>query len=178
MSKNYQKALIDKLNLIYGYPNDVVPEDQKTGNYRIQFSIINNRVKIRLDTTGEPLHKRGYRPVTHEAPLRETLAAAILMVSFYKRNIKNGEVLYDPFCGSGTFLIEAALIASNTAPGIQRHFAGEDYRIIGRRAFDRVRELAKNKSLIYNSDLLEKLNYVILNLIKLHRKLQHIFIRV
>jgi len=93
--KILKKALIDKLNLIYGYPNGVVPEDQKTGNYRIQFSIVNNKVKIRLDTTGEPLHKRGYRPITHEAPLRETLAAAILMVSFYKRNIKNGEVLYD-----------------------------------------------------------------------------------
>jgi putative N6-adenine-specific DNA methylase len=154
--KIIKKALTDKLNFIYGYPNGVVPEDQKTGNYRIQFSIINNKVKIRLDTTGEPLHKRGYRPVTHEAPLRETLAAAILMVSFYKRNIKNGEVLYDPFCGSGTFLIEAALIASDTAPGIQRHFAGEEYRIIGKKIFDRARESAKKKSLIYNSDLINK----------------------
>jgi putative N6-adenine-specific DNA methylase len=154
--KILKKALIDKLNLIYGYPNGVVPEDQKTGNYRIQFSIVNNKVKIRLDTTGEPLHKRGYRPITHEAPLRETLAAAILMVSFYKRNIKNGEVLYDPFCGSGTFLIEAALIASDTAPGIKRHFSGEEYHIVGRKAFDRARELAKNKSLIYNSDLLNE----------------------
>ncbi|HHU52747.1 MAG TPA: class I SAM-dependent RNA methyltransferase [Clostridiaceae bacterium] len=151
-----KKALIDKLNLIYGYPDGVVPEDQNAGNYRIQFSIINNKVKIRLDTTGDPLHKRGYRPITHEAPLRETLAAAILLVSFYKRNIKNGEVLYDPFCGSGTFLIEAALIGSNTAPGLQRHFAGEEYCIIGRKVFDRARELAKRKSLIYNPDLLNE----------------------
>ncbi|NLM20069.1 MAG: class I SAM-dependent RNA methyltransferase [Clostridiaceae bacterium] len=154
--KIIKKALTDKLDLIYGYPNGVVPEDRGMGNYRIQFSIINDKVKIRLDTSGEPLHKRGYRPVTHEAPLRETLAAAILMVSFYKRNLKNGEVLYDPFCGSGTFLIEAALIASDTAPGIQRHFAGEEYRIIGKKVFARARELAKEKSLIYNSDLLNE----------------------
>lgn len=149
-----KKAMIDKLNLIYGYPENKVPEDPAIGKNRIQFSIVDNQVKIRLDTTGEPLHKRGYRPIAHEAPLRETLAAAILMISFYKRNIKNSEVLVDPFCGSGTFLIEAGLIASNTAPGLLRHFAAEDYRLIGRTAFDRARELAKNKSFIYNPDLL------------------------
>lgn len=151
-----KKALTDKLNLVYGYPDNQVPEDSSVGNNRIQFSIIDDLVKIRLDTSGEPLHKRGYRPIVHEAPLRETLAAAILMISFYQRNLKNAEVLYDPFCGSGTFLIEAALIASDTAPGILRSFAAEDYRLVGKTAFDQARVQAEHKSFVYNLDLIKE----------------------
>ncbi|HZJ68652.1 MAG TPA: class I SAM-dependent RNA methyltransferase [Candidatus Eisenbacteria bacterium] len=153
-----KKAIIDKLNLVYAYPNNIVPEDKDIGSNRIQFSLIENQLQLSLDTTGDPLHKRGYRPFSHEAPLRETLAAGILMISFYKMNLKNSEVLYDPFCGSGTFLIEAALLATNTAPGLERHFVSEKFQLIGKQAFDREREHAKTKSLIYNSDLTEELS--------------------
>ena len=82
-----KKAIIDKLNLVYAYPNNIVPEDKDIGSNRIQFSLIENQLQLSLDTTGDPLHKRGYRPFSHEAPLRETLAAGILMISFYKKRI-------------------------------------------------------------------------------------------
>lgn len=153
-----KKAIIDKLNLVYAYPNGIVPENKETGINRIQISIVNNLVKLRMDTSGDPLHKRGYRPIVHEAPLRETLAAGILMISFYKKNLLHSEVLYDPFCGSGTFLIEAALLATNTAPGLGRHFSSEYSRLVGKQAFDREREYAKAQSLIYNPELAKKLS--------------------
>ncbi|NLJ94325.1 MAG: class I SAM-dependent RNA methyltransferase [Clostridiaceae bacterium] len=144
-----KKAIIEKLNSVHNYSKDIVPENKKKGIHRIQFSLINDKVNLRLDTSGEPLHKRGYRKKATEAPLRETLAAAILMISFYQRNIANQEILFDPLCGSGTFLIEAALIATRTAPGIQRYFSGAKKKLIGRKAFQIERKLALEKSLIY-----------------------------
>ncbi len=147
-----KKAIIDKLNSVYKYPKKQVPENVKKGTNRIQFAIVNDEVRMRMDTSGDGLHKRGYRPLVHEAPLKETLAAAILMISMYQRNIKNQEVLFDPFCGSGTFLIEAALMATNTAPGIKRHFIAEKYKLIGKEAFDRQREYAKLNSLLYHPE--------------------------
>ncbi len=144
-----KKAITGQLNSIYHYQDGQVPEQRRQGVNTIRFSIVDDRIRLMLDTTGDPLHKRGYRPTVHEAPLRETLAAAILILSFYQRNIKNGESLWDPFCGSGTFLIEAALMATGTAPGLLRHFLAEKYQLIGKTFFDRERELAKNKSLLY-----------------------------
>ena len=81
--------------------------------YQLQFSIMNDRVQLYLDTSGQGLHKRGYRAVGNDAPLRETLAAAMVQLTRYRGR----EFLWDPFCGSGTIPIEAALIARNAAPG-------------------------------------------------------------
>lgn len=80
--------------------------------YQLQFSIMNDRVQLYLDTSGQGLHKRGYRAVGNDAPLRETLAAAMVQLTRYRGR----EFLWDPFCGSGTIPIEAALIARNAAP--------------------------------------------------------------
>ena len=85
--------------------------------YQLQFSIMNDRVQLYLDTSGQGLHKRGYRAVGNDAPLRETLAAAMVQLTRYRGR----EFLWDPFCGSGTIPIEAALVAPNAAPaGLRR----------------------------------------------------------
>ena len=104
-----------------------------------------------LDSSGDGLHKRGYRPLHVEAPIRETLAAAILEISLWRRNAAHGEALFDPFCGSGTFLIEAAMMLSQRAPGLNRHFAAEQFSLVGSSAFDRQRELAKREILDFDS---------------------------
>ena len=87
--------------------------------HQIQFSILKDQVTIMLDTTGTGLHKRGYRPESNAAPIRETLAAALCSLS----RLRHYHTLYDPFCGSGTILIEGAMLAANVAPGINRNFA-------------------------------------------------------
>jgi putative N6-adenine-specific DNA methylase len=91
--------------------------------YRINFNIIRDRVAIYVDTSGDGLHKRGYREDSALAPLRETLAAALLELSGWRP----GKALWDPFCGSGTIAIEAAMIAANRAPGLTRGFSSEDW---------------------------------------------------
>lgn len=91
--------------------------------YQIQFSILKNRVTLMIDTTGDALHKRGYRAVSNAAPLRETIAAAMVMMSHWKYEYP----LADPFCGSGTIPIEAAMIKRNIAPGLKRGFASERF---------------------------------------------------
>ena len=91
--------------------------------YQLQFSIMNDRVQLYLDTTGPGLHKRGYRAVGNDAPLRETLAAAMVTLTRYRGR----DFVWDPFCGSGTIPIEAALIARNIAPGGRRRFAAEQF---------------------------------------------------
>ena len=103
---------------------------------QIRFSVIRDCCILMLDTSGEGLHKRGYRPLTHEAPIRETLAAGI--VDFAR--IKPDSRAADPFCGSGSLLIEAAMKAKNIAPGLKRSFAGEGYGFIGKKIFDQARQ--------------------------------------
>ena len=98
-----------------------LPEDGE--KYQLQFSIMNDRVQLYLDASGAGLHKRGYRAVGNDAPLRETLAAAMIQLTRYRGR----EFLWDPFCGSGTIPIEAALIAKNRAPGLNRRFAAEKF---------------------------------------------------
>ena len=92
--------------------------------YQLQFSIMNDRVQLYLDTSGQGLHKRGYRAVGNDAPLRETLAAAMVLLSRYRGR----DPFCDPFCGSGTIAIEAALIAKNRAPGLNRAFSAQKWR--------------------------------------------------
>ena len=109
--------------------------------YQLQFSVMNDRVQLYLDTTGPGLHKRGYRAVGNDAPLRETLAAAMVQLTRYRGR----EFLWDPFCGSGTIPIEAALIARNIAPGIRRRFAAEAFAWSDGGVWEQVRTEAKDK---------------------------------
>ena len=109
--------------------------------YQLQFSIMNDRVQLYLDTTGPGLHKRGYRAVGNDAPLRETLAAAMVLLTRYRGR----EFLWDPFCGSGTIVIEAALIARNQAPGLRRRFAAEAFAWSDSQVWNRAREEARDK---------------------------------
>ena len=114
-----KKAASRRLGEKYGM--NWLPE---TGlKYQLQFSIMNDRVQLYLDTSGPGLHKRGYRANGNDAPLRETLAAAMVMLTHYRGR----EFLWDGFCGSGTIPIEAALIARNQAPGMYRRFTAEAF---------------------------------------------------
>ncbi len=116
------KAVVESMKRKYNL--DYFP---KSGaQYPIRTTINKDKVTVAIDTSGESLHKRGYRKLTAKAPITETLAAAIIMLTPWKRD----RLLVDPFCGSGTFPIEAALIGANIAPGIARHFAGESYEIV------------------------------------------------
>ncbi len=114
-----KKAAVKRLSRKYG----VAWLEESGPAVQIQFSINKDLVTIMLDTSGVALHKRGYRKVANLAPIRETLAAGILDIARIYPDTK----LYDPFCGSGTFLIEAAYKAKNIAPGIYRLFAAEKW---------------------------------------------------
>ncbi|MBE6916552.1 MAG: class I SAM-dependent RNA methyltransferase [Ruminococcaceae bacterium] len=116
-----------------------LPEDGE--KYQLQFSIMNDRVQLYLDTSGAGLHKRGYRAVGNDAPLRETLAAAMIQLTRYRGR----EFLWDPFCGSGTIPIEAALIAKNRAPGLNRRFAAEKFQWMDEKTWQFVRSEAFDK---------------------------------
>ena len=109
--------------------------------YQLQFAIMQDKVTLYLDTSGAGLHKRGYRAVGNEAPLRETLAAAMVILSRYRGR----EFFWDPFCGSGTIPIEAALIAKNRAPGLNRRFAAEQFSWSSQDVWQKVREEAKDR---------------------------------
>ena len=132
-----KKAASKRLGEKYGV--NWMPE---TGvKYQLQFSIMNDRVTLYLDTTGPGLHKRGYRAIGNDAPLRETLAAAMVMLTKYRGR----EFFWDPFCGSGTIPIEAALIAKNRAPGIRRRFAAEQFGWISAEVWQNARGEAIDK---------------------------------
>lgn len=123
----------------------------ETGDkYQLQFSIMNDQVNLYLDTTGPGLHKRGYRAVGNEAPLRETLAAAMVQLTRYRGR----EFFWDPFCGSGTITIEAALIAKNRAPGLMRKFAAQSFPWIAPEIWDDLRREAKEKEFNGNYHIL------------------------
>lgn len=115
IKKSIASSLSESYNLEW------LPEDGPL--YQIEFSIIRDRATLMIDTSGDGLHKRGYRKLHNAAPLKETIAAAIVMLSRFSYN----GILADPFCGSGTFAAEAGLIAKNIAPGINRHFAFEKF---------------------------------------------------
>ena len=112
--KIIKKAVVDSLSEDYN-----ISWFEETGVvHQIKFSIMKDEVCIMLDTSGASLHKRGYRPQGNDAPIRETLAAALCRLS----RLKHYHTLYDPCCGSGTILVEGALLANNIAPGICRNF--------------------------------------------------------
>ena len=107
----------------------------------MHFTILNDQVTLSLDTSGPGLHKRGYRAVGNDAPLHETLAAGMIQLTRYRGR----EYFWDPFCGSGTIPIEAALIAKNRAPGLNRHFAAEEYPWLSKDIWKMAKEEAKDK---------------------------------
>ncbi len=136
-----KKAIVARLLSAQGLsPDATLAEDERKGLLKIQFGIVDNQVGIMVDTSGDGLHKRGYRPLLHQAPIKETLASGLVRLSRYRPF--GEEALVDPFCGSGTILIEAALIAFNIAPGINRPFAAENWPLIGKAAFVTAREEA------------------------------------
>lgn len=117
-----KKAAVERLKSKYG-----ISYFEETGAlYTIRFSILKNRVSVYLDSSGEGLHKRGYRRNSNAAPIKETLAAGIVDLA----RIRGDSVVCDPFCGSGTILIEAAYKALNIAPGLKRSFAAEKWNFI------------------------------------------------
>ena len=135
--KIVKKAVVSRLGSKYGIT--WFPEEGET--YQIQFSIMKDIAYLYLDTSGTGLHKRGYRPAAGVAPLRETLAAAMVGLARYRGK----EDFCDPFCGSGTIPIEAALIAKNRAPGIGRSFSAERWDCFDRRLWQDAREAAAAK---------------------------------
>ena len=140
--KIIKKAVVERLKKSYGL--EWFPE---TGAlYQIQFSIMKDRVSLCIDTSGDGLHKRGYRPAHNAAPLKETMAAAMVKLSRYRGR----DDFCDPFCGSGTIPIEAALIAKNRAPGLDRDFTAMSWKNIDRRVWEQEREAAKAKE--YHGD--------------------------
>ncbi len=132
-----KKAACKRLGEKYGV--SWLPE---TGaKYQLQFSLMNDRVQLYLDTSGPGLHKRGYRANGNDAPLRETLAAAMVTLTRYRGR----EFLWDPFCGSGTIPIEAALIARNQAPGMYRRFSSEAFAWVDPKIWGEVRGAFREK---------------------------------
>lgn len=138
-----KKAIAKKMSDIYGI--NWLPEDGAV--YQIQFAFLKDRVTVMLDTSGMPLHKRGYRRNSNAAPLRETIAAAMVTMSYWKFE----QPFLDPFCGSGTIPIEAAMFKRNIAPGINRSFASESFSYIKPELWKKSREEAY--SLIHNVPL-------------------------
>ncbi|MBR5448220.1 MAG: class I SAM-dependent RNA methyltransferase, partial [Clostridia bacterium] len=131
-----KKAIVERMKDEHGLL--VFPEEGT--KYQVDFFLFNDEATLMIDTSGDPLYKRGYRPVAGAAPLRETLAAAMVKISRPRENV----LLWDPMCGSGTIPIEAALIMTNTAPGTFRHFVSEDFLDIPFDSWKKAREEAKD----------------------------------
>ena len=132
-----KKAAATRLGRIYGC--ETLPE---TGDrYQIQFALIKDTATVYLDTSGDGLYKRGYRAHNNGAPLRETLAAALVLLSRFRGK----DPFCDPFCGSGTIPIEAALIAKNRAPGLDRRFAAQKWQSLPARLWLDAAEEAMDK---------------------------------
>ena len=131
-----KKSVADRLISAHG----VSLLQETEAKYQIVFFMLNDKVTLMIDTSGVPLHKRGYRTEAGEAPLRETLAAAIAKISRPREDV----LLWDPFCGSGTIPIETALIMTNTAAGLKRRFVSEEFRQIPAAVWKSAREEAKS----------------------------------
>lgn len=145
-----KKAAVDRLGAHYG----LVRLPETGGTYQLRFSIMKDICEVYLDSSGVSLHKRGYRAVGNEAPLHETLAAAMVTLSRYRGR----EVFLDPFCGSGTIVIEAALIAMNRAPGLNRSFAAQQWQTISPQVWQQARTEALDREFhgdyrIFGSDI-------------------------
>ena len=139
-----KKAVVQRLSSVYGISWF---KEEKT-KYQIEFFILKNVATLMIDTTGIALHKRGYRIEAGAAPLRETLAAAIAATTRPREDV----LLWDPFCGSGTIVIEAALMMIDCAPGISRHFACEEFDILSDKKIIKEEKERAYSAIKYNSD--------------------------
>lgn len=134
-----KKSIAERLKLKYGLATKM-PE---TGaSYKVEVALLKDEATLTIDTSGVGLHKRGYRIGQGEAPLKETMAAALILLT----NWKPEHSLIDPFCGSGTIPIEAALIGQNIAPGFNREFASEEWSFIKRKHWETAFEEAEDKA--------------------------------
>lgn len=149
--KIIKKAIVKSLSNSYG----ISWFDETGANYPIRFSILKNQVSIMIDTSGEGLHKRGYRTKANAAPIKETLAAAMCKIA----RVRDYHTLYDPFCGSGTILIEGTMLANNIMPGIRRGFISEQWESIDKSIWQaersRALDLIKHDTnfIAYGSDI-------------------------
>ena len=135
--KIIKKAIVERLKKVYG-----IEWFSETGPvYQVCFSIMKDQVSLCIDTTGDGLHKRGYRPAHNVAPLKETIAAAMVTLSRYRGR----DDFCDPFCGSGTIPIEAALIAKNRAPGLNRSFSAAKWNGFGPKLWQDVKDEARSR---------------------------------
>lgn len=131
-----KKAVVERLKSAYH-----IPWFEETGPiHQIQFSIMKDEVSLLLDTSGAGLHKRGYRLQANFAPLKETLAASLCSLA----HLRDYHTLYDPMCGSGTILIEGAMMARNIAPGVNRNFSAERWDVLPQSAWAQERERARD----------------------------------
>ena len=138
-----KKAIVDRLSSKYG-----INWFSETGaECKVKFTILKDEVTLMIDTSGEGLHKRGYRRNSNDAPLKETLAAAMCDLA----RIYPDTHLYDPFCGSGTILIEAALMATKRAPGLNRFFAAERFGFLDKKVWQEERMRAQD-NILHNID--------------------------
>lgn len=148
--KIVKKAIVNRLGEAYG-----IRWFEETGvKYQVEFFLLKDEASLMIDTSGTALHKRGYRPVANDAPIRETLAAAIAATARPREEV----LFWDPMCGSGTIAIEAAMQMRNIAPGLFRHFAAEDFPAIPRGLWQSVREEARENEKdtpfeVYASDI-------------------------
>lgn len=131
-----KKAMVEHLKPVYHRERF-----EETGaSYPLRVFLMKDEVTVAIDTSGDSLHKRGYRQLTSKAPITETLAAALILLTPWKKD----RILVDPFCGSGTFPIEAAMIAANIAPGVKRNFISEGWtNLIEKELWEEIREEAR-----------------------------------
>ncbi|NOY99664.1 MAG: class I SAM-dependent RNA methyltransferase, partial [Chloroflexi bacterium] len=139
-----KKAVVERLKEKY----DTEWFEETGAKFTIQVSLRKDVAVLSIDTSGAGLHKRGYRKQAGPAPLKETLAAGLVLLSFWNKD----RLLIDPMCGSGTILIEAAMIARNIAPGLKREFASEQWPAIDQEAWLQARRSAR-KAVDTNSEL-------------------------
>lgn len=146
-----KKAVVERMKSKYG----ISWFDETGPVHQIQFSIMKDKVSLLLDTTGAGLHKRGYRPQANAAPIKETLAAALCDLA----RLRPYHTLYDPMCGSGTILIEGAMMVHNIAPGVNRYFSAERWDVIDEKVWaderNRARDLVNYDTdfVAYGSDI-------------------------
>lgn len=133
-----KKAIVAHLSEKYG--STWFTEDSGV-KYQVEFFILKDKASLMIDTSGVALHKRGYRPASVAAPLRETLAAALALTSRPRKDV----LIWDPFCGSGTIAIESAMILANIAPGVKREFISEKFPLIPAKIWNDERALAISK---------------------------------
>lgn len=139
-----KKAIVERMKEYY-----CIDRFEETGaEYTVKVTLLKDNVTLTVDTSGAGLHKRGYRVCDVQAPIKETLAAAMVQLSFWKE----GRILMDPCCGSGTIPIEAAMIGRNIAPGLNRKFASEDWEMIPREMWKEERKSAF-EAVNYDADL-------------------------